>query len=158
LLASVGITVELRVTKESLFYFDGELPMVVIMWDDVPWYAVPAFDPKNGNPKMGYHGARHVVDPDVDSREPDAGLGRRLSEIVRDGIGVLQPEPVRAETCLYTNTADDGFVLDVRGPLVIASPCSGHGFKFAPLIGEALACLATGRTPPVDLAAFRIDR
>jgi len=52
--------------------------------------------------------------------------------------------PHVTETCIYTNTADESFILERRGPFVIGSPCSGHGFKFAPLIGERLAALATG--------------
>jgi glycine/D-amino acid oxidase-like deaminating enzyme len=48
-----------------------------------------------------------------------------------------------ADTCMYTNTADERFILERRGPVVIGSPCSGHGFKFAPLIGSRLADLAT---------------
>jgi sarcosine oxidase len=41
---------------------------------------------------------------------------------------------------------------------VIASPCTGHGFKFTPLIGEVLADLATGTTPSIPLDRFRADR
>ena len=44
---------------------------------------------------------------------------------------------------MYTTTADEAFILERRGRLVIGSPCSGHGFKFAPAIGERLAALAT---------------
>ena len=54
------------------------------------------------------------------------------------------PEPAEAETCLYTNTADERFILERRGRVVIGSACSGHGFKFAPEIGRRLADLATG--------------
>jgi len=43
-------------------------------------------------------------------------------------------------------------------PLVIASPCTGHGFKFAPLVGELLADLAAGEPSPVPLDRFRADR
>ena len=53
-----------------------------------------------------------------------------------------RPAPTGAETCLYTNTPDDHFVLKRHGPVVVGSPCSGHGFKFAPLIGQRLADLA----------------
>ena len=56
--------------------------------------------------------------------------------------GLAADRSLRAETCLYTNTADERFVLERRGNLVVGSPCSGHGFKFAPLIGERLAALA----------------
>ena len=43
---------------------------------------------------------------------------------------------------MYTTTADESFVLERRGRIVVGSPCSGHGFKFAPAIGERLADLA----------------
>jgi sarcosine oxidase len=54
------------------------------------------------------------------------------------------------ETCLYTTTANEDFVIDRRGPLVVASPCSGHGFKFGPATGELVAGVAVGEAtaPP----------
>jgi sarcosine oxidase len=66
-----------------------------------------------------------------------------------------------ARVCLYTNTADDTFVID-RHPaspgVAFASACSGYGFKFSPVIGEILADLVTtGQTSwPID--AFRVER
>jgi sarcosine oxidase len=63
--------------------------------------------------------------------------------------------------CIYTNTPDEDFIID-RLPgmeeVVIASPCSGHGYKFASAIGEAVADLATGTTPKVDLGMFALSR
>lgn len=61
-----------------------------------------------------------------------------------------------AVTCLFTVTDDDHFVLDRRGPVVVASACSGHGFKFTPIIGRMVADLALGaeqRTPAWRLPA-----
>ena len=61
-------------------------------------------------------------------------------------------------TCLYTSTASEDFILDRYGPLVVCSPCSGHGAKFAPLIGEIAADLACGGASPeprFTLAAHR---
>ena len=49
---------------------------------------------------------------------------------------------MRVETCLYTNFEDDQFVCERRGRIVLGSPCSGHGFKFAPVVGRTLAALA----------------
>ena len=66
--------------------------------------------------------------------------------------------PAGSETCLYTTTPDEDFVLDRMGPVVVGSACSGHGFKFAPLIGECLAALAMGEPPPVPLDRFRAAR
>ncbi len=51
-------------------------------------------------------------------------------------------------TCLYTSTASEDFILDRQGPFVIASACSGHGAKFAPLIGQIAADLADGKGAP----------
>jgi sarcosine oxidase len=64
-------------------------------------------------------------------------------------------------TCRYTITPDEHFILD-RHPLypqiVIASPCSGHGFKFAPLIGQILADLAVHGVTKHNIERFRLDR
>jgi sarcosine oxidase len=55
-----------------------------------------------------------------------------------EGAGDL----LAAETCVYTNTADEQFVLERHGRVVVGSACSGHGFKFAPAVGRTLAALA----------------
>ena len=68
---------------------------------------------------------------------------------------------IAAKTCLYTMTPDGDFIVD-RLPdypqIVVASPCSGHGFKFAPLIGEILADLATTGATAHDISRFRLGR
>jgi sarcosine oxidase len=60
--------------------------------------------------------------------------------------------------CLYTNTPDEHFWID-RHPshanVIVASPCSGHGFKFAPVVGEIVADLVECKAPRFDLGAFR---
>jgi sarcosine oxidase len=65
------------------------------------------------------------------------------------------------ETCLFTNTADEHFVID-RLPdhpqVVVASPCSGHGFKFAAVVGEILADLVIDGTTRHDVRRFALDR
>jgi sarcosine oxidase len=67
----------------------------------------------------------------------------------------------RATTCLYTVTPDFGFVIDTHpgaDRVLIASPCSGHGFKHSAAIGEALADRVLGHAPRFDLEPFRLDR
>jgi sarcosine oxidase len=68
---------------------------------------------------------------------------------------------VKAKTCLYTMTPDGDFIID-RLPgaprVVVASPCSGHGFKFAPAIGEILADLATTGATTRDISRFALAR
>ncbi len=62
---------------------------------------------------------------------------------------------------MYTRTADGHFLID-RAPadarIVVASPCSGHGFKFASLFGRTLADLADGKTSSEDISLFRLKQ
>jgi sarcosine oxidase len=82
-----------------------------------------------------------VVDPD-EQGGPDPGSIERLKGWVKVRYPEADQEPHLAETCLYTVTSDEDFIIDRRGPVVIGSPCSGHGFKFAPVTGKRLAELA----------------
>jgi sarcosine oxidase len=68
---------------------------------------------------------------------------------------------LRGTVCLYTNTPDGHFIIDhmpENENVILASPCSGHGFKFASAIGEVLADMACDRTPSHDLSLFSIQR
>jgi len=62
---------------------------------------------------------------------------------------------------MYTNTPDEHFIID-RHPLhpniIVASPCSGHGFKFSSLTGQLLAGLALEKNSPFDLTPFALSR
>jgi sarcosine oxidase len=66
-----------------------------------------------------------------------------------------------AQICRYTMTPDEDFILD-RLPgapaVIVASPCSGHGFKFAPVVGDIVADLVTRGTTPHDISRFRLAR
>jgi sarcosine oxidase len=69
--------------------------------------------------------------------------------------------PSATAVCFYTNTPDDHFILDwhpQHDRVFLVSACSGHGFKFAPAIGELVADEIAGRTPFTDLAPFRLSR
>ncbi len=57
------------------------------------------------------------------------------------GCPAFVPEAELVETCLYDNTADEDFLIERRGRVVIGAGTSGHGFKFGPLLGEMLAAL-----------------
>jgi monomeric sarcosine oxidase len=74
----------------------------------------------------------------------------RVRAFVADRLPGLDPEPMNEASCLYTWTANEDFILDRPGggPFVVASPCSGHGAKFAPLLGEIIADLAAGAPAP----------
>jgi len=143
-LAQPRLTV--RVTRETVCYFGladpaRRLPALASLPDarGHDFYALP--DPLYGLKAGAHHGGAEA-DPGDDGR-PDAALVARISAWAAERFDLAAPEPAAAETCLYTTTPDHSFVLERRGRVVIGSPCSGHGFKFAPAIGSRLAALAT---------------
>lgn len=85
--------------------------------------------------------------------------------LLREGLSRFFPEAngcvLAMKTCLFTNTRDGFFIVD-RLPgfpeVIVASPCSGHGYKFASAMGESLADLALGEPPRHDLSPFALSR
>ena len=90
--------------------------------------------------KAGLHHSGPVADPD-DDPTPDERVARWVAAWAGERFEDLG-EVASIETCLYTNTADEGFVLERHGRIVVGAACSGHGFKFAPVVGRTLAALA----------------
>lgn len=135
-----------RVTRETVAYFahDGApLPSVVELDEETRHHAMYALhDPVYGL-KAGAHHAGPVADPDV-ADPPDPALVEQIANWVRDRFPHIDPQPVAAETCIYTTTDDESFILERHGRVVVGSACSGHAFKFAPAVGKRLADLAIG--------------
>lgn len=112
--------------------------------------------------KVGrFHHREERVDPDRMDRTATA----QDHEVIRDFVERYLPEGAgqveRMETCLFTNTPDKDFILDhLPGDesVVVAAGFSGHGFKFAPVVGEILADLALEGTTDHDIGLFRITR
>jgi sarcosine oxidase len=133
-----------RTTRETVAYFargGDPLPSVVQLDPETRGHAMYSLhDPLHGL-KAGAHHEGAGVDPD-EPGEADPALLERIAEWVGRTYPDADPEPAAAETCMYTTTADEHFILERRGRVVIGSPCSGHGFKFAPAIGTRLAALA----------------
>jgi sarcosine oxidase len=136
--------VPVRVTRETVAYFERSgppSPSVVELNADTRHHAMYALhDPQHGL-KAGAHNLGHATDPDVEE-PPNEDLVEAIAAWVRERIPGASPVPLAAETCLYTSTEDERFVLERRGRLVVGSACSGHGFKFAPAVGRRLAALA----------------
>ena len=142
---------DVKVTRETLCYFrpaaDGlPIPSLVSFKPDRHTHDMYSlYDPKYGL-KVGAHHAGPEADPDVPG-PPEPALIDRITAWARETYRLADPDPLAAETCMYTSTPDQTFVLDRRGRIVVGSPCSGHGFKFAPAIGERLADLALAPAP-----------
>jgi len=153
LLAGAEIELPVIPTRETITYFRHPDPLALppVIDDAVPdaeeegllrpgqiTYAVPV--PGIGI-KVGLHHAGPPADPD-ELGSPDLAVVRWACAWAARRYPQLDPDPALAETCLYTNTADESFLLERHGRVVVASACSGHGFKFAPAFGRTLAGLA----------------
>jgi len=80
-----------------------------------------------------------VVDPDVGLR-PDAEAARHTAQWVRERFGeAVRGVRFQVETCVYTSTADERFLIERHGPIIVVSACSGHGFQYAPETGRRAA-------------------
>jgi sarcosine oxidase len=132
-----------RTTRETVVYFAraGEpLPSIVQLDPETRGHATYSLhDPLHGL-KAGVHHSGAEADPDH-SGEPDPALVKSIVEWVARTYPDVDPHPVAADTCMYTTTPDEHFILERRGNVVIGSACSGHGFKFAPAIGTRLATM-----------------
>jgi sarcosine oxidase len=132
------VGVDATPTRETTSYFalDGPVPSVLEAAPDGHRYSLLA--PGVGL-KAGLHQTGPVTDPDKPGI-PDASIVERTTDWVRERFPSAG-ELIRSETCLYTTRPGDEFLLERRGRVVVGSPCSGHGFKFAPAIGTRLAAL-----------------
>lgn len=122
----------------------------------LPIYEVPGF-------KFGrYHHRGETAAADDIRRDVDAEDERLLRQFAERYFPAGSGPTMALRSCMFTNTPDDHFILD-RHPdhpqVILASPCSGHGYKFCSVIGEILADLATGEgTTRHDISFFRLNR
>jgi sarcosine oxidase len=132
------------VTRETVAYFKREgppPPSIVDLNAETGGHGMYSLhDPVHGL-KAGSHHAGAEADPDTET-PPDPAIVERIVAWVRARFPDVDPSPVETQTCLYTTTPDQGFILERRGRVVVGSACSGHGFKFAPAVGRRLADLA----------------
>jgi sarcosine oxidase len=153
LLGAVGLELPVVPTRETVVYVElpgaHELPPL-IDYDGIPapgeggiarpgnsTFSLAA--PGRGL-KAGLHHAGPVTDPN-EVGTVDEGVAAWVARWTASRYEHAGPA-LGAETCIYTNTADESFVLERHGRVVVGSACSGHGFKFAPIVGRNLAALA----------------
>lgn len=159
----------LRVTRQVLLWVrpsqpdlfrPGWFPVFMIESEDGIHYGFP-LHADDGLKIAKHHHAGEIVDPDGYDRTISSADEASIVTPIHRFLPASAGPVVSAKTCIYTMAPDEDFVID-RAPdherIVIASPCSGHGFKFAPAIGLALAELALNGRTSFDLSRFRIDR
>jgi sarcosine oxidase len=126
------------------------------------FYGFPALEGPAGGVKVGTTTYERPVTADQQHRWPtEPEVADMYEQNVARYLPWLGPELLRAAPCLYTSTRAGRFVID-RHPdhdtVWIVSPCSGHGFKHSPAIGEAIAQQVTTDTSDLDLSPFSLDR
>jgi sarcosine oxidase len=131
------------------------------LWEFERDRMVATFPDLGDGVKVGVHHEGETTDPATVRRsttpEEDAAVREILSRLMPGAAG----RQVEARVCLYTNTPDHDFLVDAHPAhpnVVLVSPCSGHGFKFASAIGEIAADLVTRGESSFDLTPFRLDR
>jgi sarcosine oxidase len=159
-----GVQIQLAVERQMQHWFaprehaeqfsPEQLPIALWEIPERMFYTIPDF---GDGVKIAVHHDGEITDPQrvrrTISDAEDAGARTLLERFLPDAAGELRDRAV----CLYTNTADGHFVIDrhpVQREVVIASACSGHGFKFATVIGEIVTKLTVDE-PVEDLSLFR---
>jgi sarcosine oxidase len=163
-----------KVYRQVLFWFDIEPHYAAFAADRFPvfiWelpdargaiYGFPAVGGPGGGFKLATEQFEVETTPravarDVSPAETEAMHRRFVAPFFPDAADRC----VRSAVCLYTMTRDFGFVVD-RLPgserIIVASPCSGHGFKHSAALGEAISDLVVGSGPGLDLSAFSFAR
>jgi len=134
------VGVDATPTVETVTYFDLGRPVPSLIDTTTGARHGYALASPGDSLKAGLHQAGRPADPD-ETGVPDRELSARTAAWVeRRFLGAGPPRTT--ETCLYTIRENDEFLLERRGRVVVGSACSGHGFKFAPAVGQRLASLA----------------
>ncbi len=163
------LPVAIRVTRQVLAWFaprdpalfsPARFPVFLLENADGMFYGFP--DDGTGSVKVAkHHHADETVDPERCDRVVSAADEAMIRSCLAAHLPAADGPRVAATTCLYTMAPDGDFILD-RMPghdrIIVASPCSGHGFKFAPVIGEIVADLATRGATTHDISRFAIGR
>lgn len=141
----------LQVTQENAFHFpyrdpSAEWPTFIHKSSSIPTYGLPGGRDAGfrGQKLAEFLGGRRIRSADAQDGRIDPANQDRVVEYVRRYLPGLVPEPYATTTCLFTSTPTEDFVVDGVDGITLVSPCSGHGAKFAPLIGDMAADVATG--------------
>lgn len=170
LLSHLDLRLPLQALKSHEVYFQpsstagyepGRMPVFIAhagSFVGESYYGIPSFN--ESGVKAALHGGQPVAHP-VDYT-PDTAVVDKIRSFTHRYLPALADAPLLSiRTCLYTMTPDTHFIIDhhpMYPHVIIASPCSGHGFKFSTLIGKILCDLALEGRTDVDLSLFTIGR
>ncbi|XP_029651354.1 peroxisomal sarcosine oxidase-like [Octopus sinensis] len=165
----LGITFPLKPMKISVAYFKSKVPGKYELKNNFPaFYYGNGVDEFYGLPAEEYPGMLKLflhhgpeIHPDQRDQVDSRYTIEKSKQLVKDIFPGLEPLPSIIETCIYTMTPDEQFVLD-RHPkfpnLILGAGFSGHGFKLAPVTGKILGDMVMNKRPSYDMSHFRLDR
>jgi sarcosine oxidase len=143
----------------------ARLPVwIVEIYDEYAFYGFPALPPEAGlgtGAKVSRHHGGRSVDPNAVDREARPEDEAPVRDFMAKYLPLADGPRLDARVCMYTNTPDFNFVLDFHPAddrIVIASPCSGHGFKFSNVIGRICADLALDGRTSFDIDFLSLNR
>ena len=134
-------------------------PIALFEWE--PGRLVATFPDTGDGVKIGVHHEGEVTTPATVRRTTSTDEDRAIRMLLARVMPPAAGEQIESRVCLYTNTRDHHFLVDAHpahADVIVASPCSGHGFKFASAIGEVLADLALDGGSRFDLSLFGLAR
>jgi sarcosine oxidase len=159
--------------RQVLYWFDvkGDIQRYtpdhfpVFLWESPTHhdtYGFPAIDGPRGGLKIAFEDYQVNTTPEKVDRTISKEETQRMYDVyIKDYFPELSSTCLRAISCLYTVTPDNQFVIDKHpqySNVIIASPCSGHGFKHSAAIGETLAELALEGKSTLDISQFGLSR
>lgn len=163
----------LQVTRQVLYWFAPEGGIEPFRADRMPVYlfeseaqqpmvyGFPLSGPDAEGVKVALHGSTDVCTPETVDRTVHDSEVQRMRERLSETVPSLAGQLVHAETCMYTMTPDEHFIIDKHPEhpeVTLAAGFSGHGFKFASVVGETLADLAMEGRSKFDLGLFSLAR
>lgn len=149
--------------RESITPYEvGNFPIFIWQFEDGFVYGFPAIGGRDGGVKVASEQTAVQTDPDLVDRDvSDEEIQMMYKKFIANRLPGLSPNCARAVTCLYTVTPDSHFIID-RHPefpqVIVASPCSGHGFKHSAAVGQILAELAIEGKSSFDISSFSFIR
>lgn len=162
-----------KVYRQVLYWFDvsavaeqyvvGKFPIFIWSfgrWRDDYVYGFPAIDGPEGGLKIASEDYLETTLPDTADRNVSPAETAKMFETYVSGkLNGVGERCVRSAVCHYTVTPNSNFVIDrLDDNVILASPCSGHGFKHSAAIGETLAELALGEKSSIDVSPFSINQ
>jgi sarcosine oxidase len=159
----------LTIERQVLFWFEPATSeelfapnrFPVFIWENEPHRFFYGFPDIGDGVKIAVHHDGEMSDPDRLNREISREEAKRAQDMLRRYLPAAAGNLRSAAVCMYTNTPDEHFILDFHPShrqVLIASPCSGHGFKFSPVIAEIASLMLQAKRPAYNLDLFRIGR